>query len=214
MKLSIACLAIAISACSTEGSRSVPHFKSAHLTAEERFMYPGAGHRKPLGFEAWVEGDRALIRTTARNGDTIRVLTLGNEAYSWREGDSTGLKFISPVTDERKLDVPLLNYVFQAGACRKSGKKVTTGTWDRHPFVRYDCNDKEDRTTRIYNYATDLQGFPVHSTITYPDRTIVIYDEKSIEVPGTFPDSLFQVPTDVRFDDTPVGSVPGPPPVS
>jgi hypothetical protein len=87
-------------------------------------------------------------------------------------------------------------------------------TWDRHPFVRYDCSDREDRTTRIYNYATDLQGFPVHSTITYPDRTIVIYDEKSIEVPGTFPDSLFQVPTDVRFDDTPVGSVPGPPPVS
>jgi hypothetical protein len=208
-------LALALGACNTESSRSVPHFKSAHFTAEERFLYPGVGHRKPLGFEAWVSGDRALIRTTARNGDTIRVLTIGdNEAYAWREGDSTGFKFISPTTDERKLDVPLLDYVFKAGACRKAGKKVTSGTYNGHPFVRYDCAEKSDRTTRIYNFATDLQGFPVHSTITYFDRTVVIYDGKSFEVPGTFPDSLFQVPGDVRFDDTPTGSQIGPPPVS
>jgi hypothetical protein len=109
------------------------------------------------------------------------------------------MKIASPESDERKLAVASVDYVLKAAGCRANGKRGTTGTYDGHPFVRFDCTVASDSTTRVYYYATDLQNFPVHASITFPDHTLIIYDSRSIDVPGTFSDSLLMIPAGVQF---------------
>ncbi len=172
---------------------------SAHWTAVRRVEGGSIPRRKPAEFQVWMRGDSALIGGGPSADDSVRILRVGNEAYSWHLGGTTGLKFTSPEGDERKLIVASVGFIAKSAACRANGKRGTTGTFDGHPFVRYDCIVAADSTTRIYYYATDLQNFPVHASITFPDHTLIIYDARSVEVPGTFSDSLFMLPAGVQF---------------
>jgi hypothetical protein len=204
LKLCAAFVALSCSSRSSDAALAdAAGFASAHWTCVRRVEGGSIPRRPPAEFEVWLKGDRALIGATVGGGDQIRVLIVGGDAYSWREGQPKGLKFDSPSTDERTLFVPSVDFVFKAGACRASGKKGTTGTIDGHPFVRYDCDVPSDSTKRVYYFATDLQGFPIHATITYPDHTIVIYDAKSVEVPAVIADSMLQVPSGIQFDRGP-----------
>jgi hypothetical protein len=147
-----------------------------------------------------MRGDRALI--TSRS---VHILRLGKETYSWSDGRTQGGKFDLPPADERTLLVPSTDYVFRAGPCRDRGKQNNRGTHDGHPFVSYECQEDSDGSTRTYFLATDLQGFPVRARIVYPDRTIVTYTAKSPEVPGSFPDSRFELPAGITFEPIEIG---------
>jgi len=188
------------------GSRSSDPggFPSAHWTCVRRVEAGPAGRHAPAEFEVWMKSDRALIGATVGGGDRIRVLRLGPDAYSWKEGETKGLRFEAPSSDERHLFVPSVDWIRKAAPCREGGRKSTSGTMNGHPFVRYDCEEKSDGTKRVYYFATDLQEFPIHATITYPDHTIVIYDAKSIELPASFPDSMLEVPAGMQFEKGPV----------
>ena len=199
----MACIALACSSSSAGTRRTASdHFQSAHWTCERRVEYGTRGHRRPVQFEAWMEDDRALITATVNDGDEVRVLTIGSDGHAWVDGRTNGKAFSALDPDERTMDIPSVDFAFRAADCRGRGRRVTTGTFDRHPFVRYDCVDA-DSTKRIYYYATDLQNFPVHATIMYPGGTVVIYDAKSVEVPASIPDSLLQKPSGVQFDPSP-----------
>jgi hypothetical protein len=172
---------------------------SAHWIAVRRVEGGSIPKRKPAEFQVWMKGDSALIGGGAGALDSVRILRVGNDAYSWHLGEATGLKFTSPESDERKLAVVSVDYIAKSAACRANGKRGNTGTYDGHPFVRYECTVASDSTQRVYYYATDLQNFPVYAWIMFPDHTLIIYDSKSLEVPATFSDSLLMVPAGVQF---------------
>jgi hypothetical protein len=197
------CATLAAAACGAKTNdsfvRAAPgDWSSAHWTAIRRVEGGSVGRRAPAEFDIWMKGDSALIGATI-NGDQIRILRVGKDAYSWVTGRPNGMKFTAPTLDERQLAVASADFAIRAAACKANGKKGTTGTYDGHPFVRYDCPVDADGVVRIYYFATDLQNFPVHATIMYPDKTVIIYDAKNIEVPGEVADSLFTLPIDVQF---------------
>ena len=148
-----------------------------------------------------MRGDRAHF--TSRS---IHILRLGKETYSWSDGRSQGGKLDQRPADERSLFTPLVDYVFRAGRCRDRGKQNNRGTFDGHPFISYQCQDDSDGSTRTYFLATDRQDFPINARIVYPDRTIITYTAKSLEVPGSIPDSKFELPAGVRFEPMKIGS--------
>jgi hypothetical protein len=172
---------------------------SAHWTAVRRVEGGSIPKRKPAEFQVWMRGDSALIGGGANADDSVRILRVGNDAYSWHLGGTTGMKIASPESDERKLAVASVDYIAKSAVCRQNGKRGNTGTYDGHPFVRYGCIVPSDSTTRVYYYATDLQNFPVYALIMFADHTVIVYDAKALEVPATFSDSLLMVPAGVQF---------------
>jgi hypothetical protein len=177
-------------------------WESAHWTVTRETQGGSLGIRPQATYEIWMKGDKALIEHPGVGSDELRILIDGNTTYGWRVGQPKGLKYDSPSTDERTMFIPSIDYMLKAAPCRATGKKGNTGTFDGHPFVRYDC-DASDGTHRVYYYATDLQGFPLHATITYPDHTIVIYDARKIEVPAVIAAGMLQVPAGVTFEPGP-----------
>jgi len=98
-----------------------------------------------------------VLISADRGGDRIKVLRLGTEIYSWREGTDKGAKWeLPPATDERDLVVPSVDYVFRAAPCRDHGKKYNSGTIDGRRFVGYECHDEGDGSRRIVYLAPDL----------------------------------------------------------
>lgn len=200
--LAVCCLLLVLS-CSRPGSgpASSPNkgFDSAHWTCTRRVERGRTGRRLPARFAVWLRNDRALISADVA-GDRIKVLRLGTEIYSWREGTDKGLKWELPPADERSMIVPSVDYVFRAAPCRDRGKKYNSGTFSQHPFVGYECRDEEDGSKRIVYLASDLGDFPIHVSIAYPDQSLVIYDASDVEVPASFPDALLERPSGVRFE--------------
>lgn len=196
--LSACCAGLALACGSPPGPSAT--FDSAHWSCTRRVEGGRSGRRLPAHFEVWLGGDRALIRGEA-GADRINVLRLGPEIYSWREGDRRGLKWVLAATsDERALIVPSVDYVFRAAACRDHGSKYNSGTFDGHPFVGFQCRDETGGTKRIVSLATDLSGFPIHSSIAYADGTTVIYDGRSAQVPAVIPAAFLELPPDVTFE--------------
>jgi hypothetical protein len=199
-----ACGAVLALSCGV-GSHPGPAvtFESAHWTCTRRVEGGRSGRRLPAHFEVWLRKDRALIGADVA-GDRVRVLRLGPQTYSWRESYEKGLKWeLASTADERELIVPSVDYVFRAAPCRDHGKKLTSGTFDGHPFVGYECPDETGGTKRVVYLASDLGGFPIRSRITYPDGTIVTYEGRSAEVPAAFPDSLLELPRGMTFEPFP-----------
>jgi hypothetical protein len=193
-------LALACTAKSADSAGLAPTtWTSAHWIAIRRVEGGSIPKRKPAEFQVWMKGDSALIGGGAGALDSVRILRVGSDAYSWHLGGTTGMKITSPESDERKLAVASVGYILQSAACRATGKRGTTGTYDGHPFVSYDCTVAADSTKRVYYYATDLQNFPVYALIMFADHTVIVYDSKALEVPATFSDSLLMVPAGVQF---------------
>ena len=192
--LALSCRSDATSSGGSSSTSKPAKLESAHFLCS-RVVEGGPGGNRPLvQYEIWMRGNRTLI--TSRS---VHILRLGKETYSWSDGRSQGGKVELPPADERSLLVPSVDYVVRAGPCRDRGKQNNRGTQDGHPFVSYQCQEDSDGSTRTYHLATDLQDFPVRARIVYPDRTIVTYTAKSPEVPGSFPDSMFDLPRDIVF---------------
>jgi len=203
----VASLAVSCRADSQSGSAAGPSpssaraFESAHFHCRRTVEGGSVGNRKPAEFEVWMRGDRAHI--SARS---THVLRLGTETYTWSDERSQGGKLDLPPSDERTLFGPSLDYVYRAAPCRDRGKQKTKGTVDGHPFVNYECQDALDGSTRTYYFATDLQDFPIKATILYPDRTVITYTARSLEVPATFPNSKLELPAGITFPPLKIGS--------
>jgi len=199
--IALSCRPEVSSSSDASGVRPSATFQSAHFVCNRAVESGPGGNRPTVHFEVWMRGDRALITS-----GSVHVLRLGKETYSWSEGRSKGVKLDLPSADERTLFAPSVEYVFRAGPCRDRGKQNNRGTHDGHPFLSYQCQDDSDGSTRTYYLATDLQDFPVRALIVYPDRTTVTYTAKSAEVPGSFPDSKFDLPASVAFEPIRIGS--------
>jgi hypothetical protein len=169
-------------------------FESAHFLCRRSRESGPQGNRPLAEFEVWMRGDRAHV--SARS---THVLLLGKDTYSWSDERPEGLKLDLPPADERTRLGPSVDYVHRAAPCRDRGKQNNKGTVDGHPFVSFQCHEDADDSTRTYYFATDLQDFPIRARIEYPDRSVITYLARSLEVPASIPDSKFELPPGITF---------------
>ncbi len=181
----------ALSAVAAPAQRfDAAHWKS-QITVEGR----EAG-RMPSDSEIWIKGGKMRVKTNV-SGNSMNMLKLGDEMYTWTEGQGTGMKMNAAM--QQRSPRPSSDYVNRIDEYRTKGKKVGTETVDGHPCEIWDYTD-EHGTHGRYWLAQDLKNFPVKA-VTESAGSKVTYHNTDIQIPATISDSMLVVPSNVHFQD-------------
>ena len=171
-------------------------FDAAHWKSQIEVEGGQAGARMPSEYEIWLKGGTMRMKADAM-GVSMNMLKLGNEMYTWSEGQTTGMKM--NIGASQRANRSNSDYVNRVDEIRTKGKKVGAETLDGHPCEVWEYTDDHGNHGK-YWLAQDLKNFPVKA-VTESSASKVTYHNTDIQVPATISDEMMTLPKGVDFQD-------------
>ena len=174
---------------------SAQKFDAAHWKSQISVEGSREAGRTPSESEIWMKSGKMRMKTNAA-GMSMNMLKLGDDFYTWTEGQGTGMKMN---TATQRSNRPGSDYVNRIDEYRTKGKKVGAETVDGHPCEIWEYTDEHGAHGR-YWLAQDLKNFPIKAVVESAGSKIT-YHNTDIQIPATISDSMLAVPSNVRFQD-------------
>jgi len=177
----------------TAGGQS---FEAVHWKSTIEIEAGAPGVQMPSEYEIWLKGSRMRMKTEAL-GMAMNMLKLGDEMYSWSDGQPSGVKV--NIAASQRSGRSNSDYVHRVAEIREKGKKLGAESVDGHPCEIREYTDEHGNHGK-YWLAEDLKYFPVRAVVDGAKGTVT-YRNREIDLAASIPEEMMALPKDMTFQD-------------
>src|SRR5262249_49338527 len=152
---------LAAAAVLVAGTAGAQSFDAVHWKSTIEMEAGAPGVQMPSDYEIWLKGNRMRMKTEAL-GMAMNMLKLGDEMYSWSDGQQSGVKV--NIAASQRSGRSNSDYVNRVAEIREKGKKRGAENVDGHPCEIREYTDEHGNHGK-YWLAEDLKYFPVRAVV-------------------------------------------------